>query len=172
MIALFRALEGILLLTLGRKLFWVFVAAIGFEAGAVFAARVFQRQPEWLTLLVALSVGILGAVLAIVLQNVVVGIAGFVAGGVIAAGVLDLLNLDATPLPLIAFVVGGVIGAIWVALLFDWALIGLSSLAGAITLTNVLLPRGAMAIIAIVVLFVVGVMIQVGWLWREKRGAS
>jgi hypothetical protein len=169
MIGLFRFLEGVVLLTLGRKLFWLFVGAIGFEAGMFLTTRVMQRQPEWLVLVIALAVGIAGAVLAIILQNFAIGAAGFIAGGVASVGVLDIIGLDASPLPLIAFIVGGMIGATLVALLFDWALIGLSSLAGAVTLTNIFLPRGTLAILAIIVLFVIGVAIQGGWLWSEKR---
>ncbi len=169
MVALFRILEGISLLTLGRKLFWLFVAAIGFEAGMLFASRVFQRQPEWLVFVIAIVAGIFGALLAIFLQNVVIGAAGFIAGGLVAVGIIDMLNLDVSFLPLIAFIAGGIIGAALVALLFDWALIGLSSLAGAITLTSVFLPRSELALLAMVVLFCIGLAIQAGWWRSEKR---
>ncbi len=168
MLALFRIIEGIALLTLGRKLFWLFVALIGFEVGAFVAARVFTHQPDWIVLVIAIVAGIVGALLAIFLQQVVVAGAGFVAGGYVAVALLDLFNLDFGLLALLAFVVGGMIGAAFVIMLFDWALIGLSSLAGAISLTQILLPRSALALIAIVVLFVVGVAIQAGW-WQSER---
>jgi len=63
------------------------------------------------------------------------------------------------------------IGAALVAMLFDWALIGLSSLMGAITLTDVFVPRSTLALGAIVVLFLIGVVIQAGWWGSERRGA-
>jgi len=169
MIALFRIIEGLALLTLGRKLFWLFVGLFGFEAGMQFAPRLLPHQPEWLVLVVALILGVIGAVVAIFLQNMVIGVAGFVGGGGVAAGILQALNLDAGMLPLVAFIVGGIIGVILVSALFDWALIGLSSLAGALTLTNVFLPHHALALLAIVILFAIGVAIQGGWLWNEKR---
>jgi hypothetical protein len=169
MVALFRILEGIALLTLGRKLFWLFVAAIGFEAGAFFVARLMPNQPEWLVIAIALGVGILGAVFALVLQNLVVGMAGFIGGGMIAVRLLDLVNLDSGLFSTVAFVAGGVMGALLVALLFDWALITLSSLGGAVTLTNIFLPRHTLALVVIVILFIVGVTIQAGWFWSEKR---
>ena len=169
MIGLFRIIEGLALLTLGRKLFWLFVGLFGFEAGMQFAPRLLPHQPEWLVLVVALILGVIGAVVAIFLQNMVIGVAGFVGGGGVAAGILQALNLDAGMLPLIAFIVGGIIGVILVSALFDWALIGLSSLAGALTLTNVFLPHHSLALLAIVILFAIGVAIQGGWLWNEKR---
>jgi hypothetical protein len=79
MLPLFKILEGICLLTLGRKLFWLFVALIGFEAGTYIAARVFTQQPEWVVLVFAIVVGIIGALLAIFLQTVVIAGAGFIA---------------------------------------------------------------------------------------------
>lgn len=69
MVGLFRIIEGIALLTLGRKLFWLFVGLIGFEAGTQFAGRMFVAMPEWMTLLIAIAVGLLGAILAIFLQG-------------------------------------------------------------------------------------------------------
>jgi hypothetical protein len=169
MVGLFRIIEGIALLTLGRKLFWLFVGLIGFEAGTQFASRMFVAMPEWMTLLIAMAVGLLGAILAIFLQNVVIVGAGFVAGGVIAAGIVDALGIQVQYLPIIAFILGGILGAILIAALFDWALIGLSSLIGAITLTNLFVPRGSLTVLAIIVLFILGVAIQAGWLWRERR---
>jgi hypothetical protein len=168
MLTLFKILEGVCLLTLGRKLFWLFVALIGFEAGTYIAARVFTQQPEWAVLVFAIVVGIIGALLAIFMQQLVVAVVGFLAGGYLGVVLLDLFNLNFGWLTLLAFVIGGIIGAALVAMLFDWALIGLSSLVGALALTNVFLPRHALALVAIVVLFVIGVSIQAGW-WQSER---
>jgi hypothetical protein len=171
MLALFKILEGVCLLTLGRKLFWLFVALIGFEIGAFVAARVFTSQPDWIVLVVAVGVGIIGALLAIFLQQLVVAAVGFFAGGYLGVALIGLSNLDSGALALLAFIVGGIIGTIVIVALFDWALIGLSSLVGAITLTEVFLPRHAFTLIAIVALFAIGVAIQAGWWQRERRRA-
>lgn len=169
MLTLFKIFEGVALLTLGRKLFWLFVALIGFQVGAFVAARVFTHQPEWLVLVVAIAVGIVGALLAIFLQQLVVAAVGFFAGGYLGIALLEMSNLDSGALTLPVFVIGGIIGVVLVVTLFDWALIGLSSLAGALTLTEVFLPRHAFAWIALIGLFVIGVAIQAGWWRREKR---
>ncbi|MCI0475986.1 MAG: DUF4203 domain-containing protein [Anaerolineales bacterium] len=171
MLTFFKIFEGVALLTLGRKLFWLFVALIGFQAGAFVAARVFTRQPEWLVLVVAIAVGILGALLAIFLQQLVVAAVGFFAGGYLGIALLEMSNLDSGALTLPAFVIGGIIGVVLVVTLFDWALIVLSSLAGALTLTEVFLPRHALALLALVALFIVGVILQAGWWQSEKRRA-
>ena len=169
MLALFKVLEGIALLTLGRKLFWLFVALIGFEAGTYIAARVFTQQPEWIVLVFAIGVGIIGALLAIFLQTVVITGAGFIAGGVVGIRVLDAMNWDGGTLSVVAFIIGGIIGAVLVAMLFDWALIILSSLLGAITLTDVFVARSTLTLVVIIVLFVIGIVIQAGWWGTERR---
>jgi len=171
MLTFFKILEGVALLTLGRKLFWLFVALIGFEIGAFVAARVFTSQPDWVVLVVAVGVGIIGALLAILLQQLAVAAVGFFAGGYLGIALLELSNLDSGALTLLAFIGGGIIGTLVIVALFDWALIGLSSLAGALTLTQVFLPRHALALIALVALFAIGVAIQAGWWQSEKRRA-
>ncbi len=60
---------GAALLILGRKLFWVFVGAIGFVLGMDIASRFLQGRPDWLILIVALGAGVLGALLALFLQR-------------------------------------------------------------------------------------------------------
>lgn len=81
MSALFRLQSGVLLLILGRSLFWLFAAATGFLTGAAIAARFFQREPEWIVLAIALAVGIVGALLALILPKAIGALAGFWAGG-------------------------------------------------------------------------------------------
>src|SRR2546430_17597085 len=75
---------GAAILLFGRKLFWLFVAALGFAVGLEIAAYFMREPPQWMTLLVALGAGVLGALLAILLQKIAIAIAGFVAGGRIA----------------------------------------------------------------------------------------
>ena len=75
---------GAAILLFGRKLFWLFVAALGFAVGLEIAAYFMREPPQWMTLLVALGAGVLGALLAIMLQKFAIAIAGFVAGGRIA----------------------------------------------------------------------------------------
>ncbi len=76
-------LVGILLLFLGRRIFWLFVGGVGFVAAIDLVSRLAMPWPTWLTLVVALAAGLVGALLAILLQEVAVGIAGFLAGGYI-----------------------------------------------------------------------------------------
>ena len=73
-------LVGGLLLGLGRKLFWFFVAASGFVAGLYIADRVLSIRPEWLVLVIGLVLGVIGAIAAVFIQKIAIGVAGFLAG--------------------------------------------------------------------------------------------
>ncbi len=167
MSAVFRVILGILLLICGRSLFWLFVAAIGFLAGASFVQQALPGQPEWVVLVVGLAVGIVGALLALVVPTVIGVVTGFVAGGYLALGLLELFGINLGGLAWLPFLVGGLAGAIIVLLLFDWAVIGLSSLAGAVTIVNVLALHGLAAIVVTAVLFFIGIALQTG-LWRNR----
>ncbi|HEY1789962.1 MAG TPA: hypothetical protein VGJ73_17585, partial [Verrucomicrobiae bacterium] len=74
-------LVGAVLLVFGRRLFWLFVGCTGFIVGFDLANSLFPGQSQLLIFLIAIGVGLIGAIAAIFLQRLVVGIAGFFAGG-------------------------------------------------------------------------------------------
>ena len=78
------ALLGAALLAFGRKLFWLLVAVIGFVVSFYLSSQFFGDQPGWLILVIALVAGGLGAVLALFLQQLALGLAGFLGGGCLA----------------------------------------------------------------------------------------
>ena len=159
-----RILAGALLLVLGRKLFWLFVALVGFATGLAVAARFFQTQPEWLQLLIGIGFGIIGAALAYFFQEIAIAVAGFLAGGYIALTLMGIIVGRTVPsndtFTWVLFVVGGIIGAILAFMLFDWALIILSSFVGALLVIEGLQLAGAIGWLVAAVLFVLGVIIQ------------
>jgi hypothetical protein len=162
----FNILAGGALLFFGRRLFWLFVAAVGFVVGARLAADTFGGEPGWVIMVIALGVGMIGALVSIFLQRLVVGIAGFLAGGYVLYTLA--FGLEQEPLAWVAFLVGGIIGAILVMAVFDWALIILSALTGASVIAqNVSLDRPASALV-FVVLLVLGVVVQARQLPRES----
>jgi hypothetical protein len=121
---------GVMLLTLGRKLFWLFVGCIGFAAGFHYAPLWWHVQSDLILLVLALITGILGAILAIFFQKVAIALAGFAAGSYITVNVMGLFGWTAGSLIWLPYVIGGLIGAIILFIVFDWALIILSSFAG------------------------------------------
>ncbi|RJQ69210.1 MAG: DUF4203 domain-containing protein [Desulfobacteraceae bacterium] len=148
---------GILILTLGRKLFWFFVALVGLVAGSRIAEAYLAPESFWTALLVGVAGGLVGALLALFFQKLAIGVAGFVAGGVVAAHFAARLSVDA-PLP--AYVVGGILGAVLLYLVFDWGLILLSSVAGATLIVQTLNRPPLQEMLFYMLLTAAGVFIQ------------
>jgi hypothetical protein len=118
---------GLLLLIWGRRLFWFFVGALGFVAGLQLAQLYFGLQPVWMVWLIALLCGIFGMLLAFFFQTLAIGLAGFAAGSAIAAYFADMTGCSSVP---VIALIGGIAGLILLYTMFDWALIGLSSIVG------------------------------------------
>jgi hypothetical protein len=155
-----QVLVGLVLVLFGRKLFWLFVGVVGFLAGMRFGAQLVTGQPQIVMLAIALGVGLLAAVLAIVLQRVAVALAGGLAGGMLAMQIAVALGVNAESTGWIFFVIGAVLAAILVSLVFDWALIILSALIGASIISD-LLPFDPFArLISTIALFMLGAIVQ------------
>ncbi len=155
-----RILAAIGLLLFGRKLFWLFVGLIGFVWGIHVATRFFTGQPEWIVLAIALTAGVLGALLALFLQWLAVGLAGFLAGGYIIVRALHVSGLTTGGMDWVLFLIGGIIGVILIIVLFDWALIILSSLVGAGLITESVHLAHSEVMLLFIVLAVAGIIVQ------------
>jgi hypothetical protein len=164
-----KILVGVVVLFLGRKLFWLFVAVAGFLAGLNFATRVITGLPDWEVLIIAVIAAVIGAVLAVLLQKVAIALAGFFVGGYLVMELLRVMNVAVGQYGWVAYLVGGVIGALLVLALFDWALIFLSSLSGAALIAqNAPVDRSLSAVIMIVLL-IAGIMVQAALMRRTAR---
>jgi hypothetical protein len=167
MLALINILLGVGLLVAGRRLFWLFVAAAGFVVGVQLTLRTWNG-PEWLAIVVGIIVGILFALLAIFVRWIAIWVAGFLAGGSILVGLAAMLGIGGGRLEWVLYIVGGIIGLILVSILFDWAIITLSSLAGASLIIQTVHLGPAVAGLAFLILVIVGVVIQGAELRGEK----
>lgn len=158
-------LVGLALLIFGRQLFWLFVGGVGFVAGMTLATDWIHGQPDWVVLMIAILAGIMGALLSIFLQRFAIGAAGFFAGGY---ALLTLVGrIGRADLGWVAFLVGAIIGALLVLFLFDWALIVLSSLTGAMVIVDALHWETGTSLIVFLGLFVAGVAFQARQLSRR-----
>src|SRR5215475_2963101 len=129
-VPLIGLLVGAAILLLGRKLFWLFVAAIGFALGAELAPRIIHQPAPMVTLVIAVGLGLLGAVFAVVVEKFAIGVSGFVAGGWAGIRIYEFFTGHIRSNEIV-FIIGGVLGAILFLALFDWALIIFSSIIGA-----------------------------------------
>ncbi len=164
--AILRVLIGAMVLTLGRQLFWIFVGAAGFALGITFATRVFRGLPDWLVILIALAAGVVGALLAIFVQELAIAAAGFVLGAYVLFTAAESFNLSRLPLIWLLYIIGGIVGAVLVLAVFDWALILLSSLAGSAMILQSLHLGPVLNFLAFLTLVVIGMIVQASLLKR------
>ncbi|TMP97106.1 MAG: DUF4203 domain-containing protein [Verrucomicrobia bacterium] len=163
------ALIGAVILFFGRKLFWLCVAAVGFAAGVEIAPHLVQEPSPLLALTVALVLGLIGALLALFLQKIAIAVLGFLAGGKLAGAIAAAFFVQYAEHSTIIFVIGGIIGAVLLLVLFDWALIAVSSLIGAhliVYQSAIVLPQSG-SIIVFIGLVVIGILVQAASLRRS-----
>lgn len=161
-------LIGSAILLLGRRLFWLFVGGVGFLLGMFLGAEYLPIEPEWVLYGVALVVGAALAFVAIIMQKLAVGIAGFVAGGYFTFALMERLQFDPGAILWIFLLAGGSLAAIFVLLLFDSALIFLSSLLGATLIVQSVPLDAPLDTILFGALLLVGFVAQ-SWQMKKKR---
>ncbi|HEU5396387.1 MAG TPA: DUF4203 domain-containing protein, partial [Verrucomicrobiae bacterium] len=166
-------LIGSALLFFGRSLFWLFVGGIGFVAGFEIASDAMTAQPQWVILAIAVGAGLVAALLSIFLQRLVVAVAGFFAGGYFLSSLADALwQHHPSAVRWVAYLVGGVVGALLTAALLDPALIVLSSLAGATAICqHVPLDESGRGIL-FMALLALGIVVQSIHYGRTRRAGT
>lgn len=166
---IFFYIMGILLLALGRRLFWLFIGCVGFVAGLQMAQQYFGLNPTWMNWVLGAVFGLAGAFLAVFFQNIAIGIGGFAAGITITTHLMFMMGFAAVPLIIIF---GGVIGAILLYTLFDWGLIVLSSIAGSTIIVQTVNWNSQAEMVLYGVLAVTGILFQASLLRRQDSIAN
>ncbi len=162
------AMVGAIVLFFGRKLFWLCVAAVGFAAGVEMAPHVLQQPTPMLQLSIALVLGFIGALLALFLQKLAIGVVGFAAGGRLAVGLAASFTFEWAHSYWVVFIVGGIVGAILLIALFGWALVLASSLIGAFLIVGAITLPPTGATIVLIALTILGVVVQTAALRRSR----
>ena len=162
-------LIGLVLLLAGRRLFWLFVACVGFASGYHYAQQIWAVHSPVLLLILSITVGALGAILAIFFQKAAIVIAGFAAGGYIVLTLFDQVARLPDQLAWLPYIIGGIIGAIVLFFAFDWALIVLSTLTGAILIVQMAAFNPGIEIALFLVLVIAGMAFQAKTMTSERR---
>jgi hypothetical protein len=171
-IPIVSALIGVVILFFGRRLFWLCIAAVGFAAGMELGPHLVHEPTPMLALSIALLLGFVGALLAMFLQKIAIAVAGFLAGGKLAVAVAGAFFAQYAHYYGLTFIIGGVVGAVLLLMLFDWALIFLSSVVGAHLIQSaVVLPATGNALL-FVILVLIGVVVQAGALRRTRTATA
>lgn len=165
---------GLTLLLFGRKLFWLFVAVVGAVTALWIATEVLGLETGAPSVIAAVAAGLVGGLMAILVQKAAVAVVGFLVGvwGAlvlwdIASVSLTVTSVDPLILQSVLAVAGGALGAVVAAQLFEAALVVLSALVGSLLLVNGLGVAGGPALAAFLSLTLVGVLVQ-----TRRRGGK
>ena len=160
------AVLGLALLAAGQRLFWLFVGAVGFTVGLQAATLIFGTESLWILWASGLVAGTVGALLAIFFQTLAIVAGGFMAGSLV---VFHLMQHGGMAPHALIVLTGGAVGALALFLIFDWALILLSSMVGATLITEVAGLQFPAAPIVFTALCAAGVAVQGGWLLAVRK---
>lgn len=166
--SLFRLLLGIAMLTMGRRLYWLFLGGVGFVFGFDLAGRMVHGQPHDVILVIALISGVIGAALALFLQKFAIITGGFFAGGYLLIGLLKEFGTGASHYYWILFLIGGIAGALLMKVLFSWTLVILSSAIGSILILQTWHLSQQTKNLLLIFLLVLGIAIQYGLFGRKS----
>jgi hypothetical protein len=162
-------LIGVILLCAGRRLFWLFVACVGFASGFHYVQQIWAIQSPVLVLILSIAAGALGAIIAIFFQKAAILVAGFAAGGFIALLLFEQFGGLPAEMVWLPYIIGGIGGAIILYFVFDWALIFLSTLTGAALIVQMTAFNTWVEIILISALVIAGAAFQARNLTAERR---
>jgi len=163
---------GLAFVLFGRRLFWLFVGGTGFVVALALASQTLVALPTAEIVLISLGAGLLGALLAVLVQKVAIAVAGFLASGYIVLGLAGMAGVTRSPFDWAVFVVGGILGMLLILSVFEWALVILSSLIGAVLIVQTIGMTSLTAYLIILVVTFVGIFIQAGELTDEARRAK
>lgn len=191
--AIAQIVVGLIETLFGRKLFWLFVAIGGFLVGWFLVPAIYGAVNDgaslelWTRVLIGVVAGAVLGFLAIRFTKLMVAIAGFFIFGtatVIAVRYFGGNIPSGSTNHWIAFVCGGVVGSLIMGLLFNWALIVLTSLFGAGAAADGIMyfftpenpsaadpePAKWIELVILAVLFVIGLFVQISMRKRKLSG--
>jgi len=160
-----RGVIGGILLFLGRELNFLFAGAMAGLLAFRLTPLLPAQWPAWSEAAFMIGLGLLAALIVLINERLGYFLSGFLAGGYLlveyyAPGVLIV--------PVLPFIVGGVIGALILGLLTEWALILVSAGIGAAYILDLFIMDPTAEILIGAGLFIVGALTQVIIMQSQK----
>ena len=161
-----RGVIGGILLFLGRELNFLFAGAMAALIGYRLTSLLPPQWPAWSDAAFMITLAVIAAIIVLINERLGHFLSGFLAGGFFlteyyAPGVFGI--------PWLPFVVGGVIGALILGLLTEWALILVSAGIGAAYVLNLFQLDPTAEILIGSGLFIVGALTQVIIMQAQKH---
>jgi hypothetical protein len=160
-----RAVVGGILLFLGRELNFLFAAAMAALISFRLSPLLPAQWPDWSDYAVILGLALIAAAIAIIYERVGYFLSGFLAGGFY---LIEYYAPGTASLPVIPFIVGGMIGTLIMGIFTEWALMIVSALIGAYYITDLFRLSYTAEILIGAGLFIIGALTQVLLMRMQK----
>lgn len=157
---IYNIIAGGVLLVFGRKLFWLFIGIAGFLFGMEITPIFFGDQPQWIQLSIAMGMGFLGAVLAMLAQRIAFTFGGFFAGIYLVLRGAQSFAMDDISTMLLFGLGAGIIGALVATMIMNKAITILACLVGAGAIVGELHLGHSLNTLVFVILTGAGFLIQ------------
>ena len=160
-----RAVMGGVFLFLGRELNFFFAAAMAALIGLRLTPLLPPQRPAWSDYAFMLGLAVIAALITIRSERFGYFLSGFLVGSYF---LVEYYEPGVLTLPLLPFLVGGVIGSIIIGIFTEWALMVVSCLVGAYFVTSVFNLSSTAEILVGSGLFIIGALTQV--ILRQMQG--
>ena len=161
-----RGVIGGILLFLGHELNFLFAGAMAALLGFRLIPMLPPQWPAWSDYVFIIGLGVIAAVAVLLNERLGYFISGFLAGGLF---LVEYYAPNTLTVPLLPFVVGGVIGALIIGVFTDWALILVTAAIGSYYLINLFVLDPMLEILIGAGLFIVGAVTQVIIMQSQKQ---
>lgn len=161
-----KGVIGAVLLFLGRELNFLFAGAMAFLIGQRLTPLLPSQWPGWADYAFMAGLGVLAAALTFVNERGGFALSGFLAGGYVMA---EWYTPNMLVIPIIPFLLGGVLGALILGIFTEWALIVISSLIGGYYLTTMFRLAQTPRVLITAGLIIVGVVVQAIIMRQQKQ---
>ena len=153
-----RGVIGAIFLFLGRELNFFFAAAMAAFIALRLTPILPPNWPQWSEYAFIGVLALLAAAIAIVNERLGYYLSGFLVG---SSFLVELYEPGVLTLPLLPFLIGGVIGSVVMGIFTEWALVVISCLVGAYFLTSLFTLSSMAKTLVGAGLFIIGALTQV-----------
>jgi len=161
-----KGIIGGILLFLGRELNFLFAGAMAFLIGQRLTPLLPPQWPGWSDYAFMAGLGVLAAALTFINERGGFVLSGFLSGGYVMA---EYFTPDLLVIPLVPFILGGIVGAVILGIFTEWALIVISSLIGGYYLTTMFRLAQTPRVLITAGLIIIGAVVQAIIMRQQKQ---
>lgn len=161
-----KGVIGAVLLFLGRELNFLFAGAMAFLIGQRLTPLLPSQWPGWADYAFMIGLGVVAALLTFTNERGGFALSGFLAGGYVMA---EYYTPNLLVIPVVPFLLGGVIGAMILGIFTEWALIVISSLIGGYYLTTMFRLAPIPRVLITAGLIIIGAVVQAIIMRAQKQ---